>query len=95
MNNYIEVDEVFEAYGKNYITLEVLELNGKHYILVDELRRGDIPLSKLDVFEDVEKGIKPIKDEQLKMELIERFKDLLNKDITIVNEKIAGGNLYE
>ena len=88
-NYYFEEDDVFEAYGKDYVTLSNLNYNGNYYILVSEIK-NELPVNRYDVFECLKEGIKKVSDIDLKNILLEKFSDDINDKISKITNEARG-----
>ncbi len=81
----INLNDIFKINNKEYITIDKLDYKGKNYILVSELGYGREITKKMNVYINLEKGIKEEKDETLLKEVLVMFSNSMNEKLEMVN----------
>lgn len=85
----INIHDVFEAEGKDYITLDKAIFNGQEYIFTNELE-NDEPTKVFRVFRLKENGIVEITDKGILSQILPTFSKNMNDKLEIINESYAG-----
>lgn len=84
MENYIEVDEVFELNGKNYITLDETNYNGNRYIFANVLD-NDNPTGEFVPFLCKGEKLYEVEDKKTKVIILTAFSNNMNKKLEVIN----------
>ncbi len=85
----IKVNDVFEAEGKDYITLDKIIFNGQEYIFTNELE-NDEPTKIFRVFRLKENGIVEVTDKGVLSQILPTFSKNMNDKLEVINESYAG-----
>ena len=85
----IDVNDVFEALGKEYITIDKTNYENNTYIFTNELNNNE-PTNVFKVFKVKEKGIVEVKDRLILSQVLPIFSKKVNDMLESINESYAG-----
>ena len=90
MKDSLELNDVFELDGKDYITLDKIRFADITYYFVNKLKDSETPGKEFFVYkDDIDKGFIEEKDEKILRIVLKIFSDNMNKKIDTIRD--SGG----
>lgn len=91
MKYKLEIDDVFEYLGNDYITIDKVDYKGRRFFLTNKLIDEETPGKEFVIFEALPEGLvisDPTNDD-IKV-VCDKFSDLMTKRIGQINDEVVG-----
>ena len=89
MNDLLDLDDIFEMDGKDYLTVDKTNYNGSVYYFINELISENEPSTKFLIYKEENDGLVDETDEKIIGELFEIFSKSLNERIESIKSDIS------
>ena len=91
MKYKLEIDDVFEYLGNDYITIDKVDYNERRFFLANKLVNDETPGKEFVIFEALPEGlvISDTNSDDIKA-VCDMFSELMTKKIEHINDEVVG-----